>query len=53
MAGYLMDFGFGGFIGYGWGARRIGDGRAEYKCEVLLGRKALRRGAGLGDYLNG
>ena len=26
---YLMDFGFGGFLGYGRRVRRIGDGRAE------------------------
>ena len=39
MAGYLMDFGFGGFIGYGKGVScTIGNGRAEYKHEVLLGR---------------
>lgn len=39
MAGYLMDFGFGGFIGYGKGvAVGLVDGRAEYKNEVLLGR---------------
>lgn len=35
MAGYLMDFGFGGFIGYGKG---VPVGLVEYKYEVLLGR---------------
>ena len=35
MAGYLMDFGFGGFIGYGKGVSvGFGDGRAEEKDDV-------------------
>ena len=35
MAGYLMDFGFGGFIGYGKGVFYCeGDGRAEEKDDV-------------------
>lgn len=35
MAGYLMDFGFGGFDGCtGCCVRRIGDGRTEWKENV-------------------
>ena len=38
MSAYQMDFGFGGFVGYGGGVSvglvRIGDGRTEDKDDV-------------------
>ena len=53
MAGYLMDFGFGGFIGYGKGVP-VGLVMEELNIRMRFIRTiGPVCGAGLGDYLNG